>query len=54
MSIWPPIVWLAIQCIALGISLHKKGFIDTFSALLSFGLGGALMWWGNFFAPLGF
>lgn len=53
LSIWPPIIWIVLQAISIGYSCTKEAS-DIFGAIVAAILGFGLMWWGNFFAPLGF
>lgn len=53
MSVWPPLIWLALQCIGLGLNCAKGAHDGVVSLITVCGVS-ALLWWGNFFAPLGF
>jgi hypothetical protein len=57
MSIWPALIYIGLNLMALGLSMAKHGepkkgnenfFLTLFSVSLVFGL----LWWGGFFDAL--
>lgn len=53
MSIWPPIIFLILQAIGFGLECGKYPS-SIFGTMCASSVLFALLWWGNFFAPLGF
>lgn len=57
MSIWPPLIYMSMTLLSLGIELarhgqEKKTKVDFYSSLFATVVIYALLWWGGFFAPL--
>lgn len=53
LSVWPPIVWIALSAVGLTFNLlNNKGVFYVLGTFIALGMSGGLLWWGNFFAPL--
>jgi hypothetical protein len=58
MHVWPQVTYLALMCIAVGVTIANYGEVKVsrygWTDFSSSGIVLALLYYGGFFAPLGF